>query len=151
MTSIVAAQVGSGTVPFVRGILPASQRGNQSNGEGVRTGMQVMVGNPEDLNSVDTFAVSGISIGATPVQIWGPEMNSLPRQREVTIHNQGPGSIYIGPNSTSVISPSGFHIHPPESTARINTLTQITLPLLHNVSVWARADGAGASITILAI
>lgn len=147
MTSIVASIIGSGTLPYTRGILPASQRGNQSNGEGVRTGTQVVLANPEDLNSVDAFAVSGVSIGATPVKIWGPGINSLPRQRGVTIKNQGPGSVYIGPRSTSVIAPSGFQINPPASS---NAATEVTLPLLWNVDVWARADGAGASVTIIA-
>jgi hypothetical protein len=147
MTSNVAAIVGSGTLPYTRSILPPSQRGSQAGSEGVRTGLQVMVGNPEDLNSVDAFAVSGVSLAGTPVRIWGPGINSLPRQREVTIKNQGPGSVYIGPNSTSVIVPSGFQINPPTAN---NTFTEITLPFLWNVDIWARADGAGASVTIIA-
>jgi hypothetical protein len=147
MSSTVASIIGSGTLVQTRGILPPSQRGTQSNGEGVRLGMQVMVGNPEDLNSVDAFAVSGVSLAATPVRIWGPGINSLPRQREVKIKNQGPGSVYIGPNSTSVIAPSGFQIAPPTAN---NTFNEITLPVLWNVDIWARADGGGASVTILA-
>jgi len=141
MTSNVAAIIGSGTLPFTRGILPSSQRGMQAGGEGIRTGIQVMVGNPEDLNSVDAFAVSGVSLAGTPVRIWGPGINSLPRQSTVRIKNQGPGSIYVGPNSTSVISPSGY---------QISSTNEVVFPFLWNVDVWARADGAGASVTILA-
>lgn len=146
MTISVATQVGSGTIPFVRGILPASQRGNQPNGEGIRTGTQVVLANPEDLNSVDAFAVSGVSLGATPVLIWGPSLNSLPRQRELRIQCQGPGSIYIGPNPTSVIAPSGWQIHPPAAN---NTFNEVSLPFLLNVDIWARADGGGSSAIII--
>lgn len=135
MTSIVAAIIGSGTLPYVRGILPASQRGNQSNGEGVRTGTQVMVANPEDLNSVDAFAVSGVSIGVVPVQIWGPGFNSLPRQRMVIVQNAGPGSLFIGPDSTSVIAPSGMQLR---ITAGFEHM--LSLPFMHNVQIWARSD-----------
>lgn len=131
----VAAQVGSGTIPFVRGILPASQRGNQAAGEGLRTGMQVVIANPEDFNSVDAFAVSGVSIGATPVQIWGPGINPLPRQRSVIVQNAGPGNLFIGPDSTSVIAPSGMQIR---ITAGFEHF--LTLPFLHNVQIWARSD-----------
>jgi len=147
MTSIVASIVGSGTLPFTRAILPPSQRGTQLGSEGVRTGMQVMIGNPEDMTSVDAFAVSGVSLAGTPVRIWGPGISSLPRQREVMIKNQGPGSVYIGPNSTAVIAPSGFQINPPTAN---NTFNEVKLPFLCNVDIWARADGAGASVTIIA-
>lgn len=147
MVSVVASQIGSGTLPFTRSILPSGQRGNEANGQGLRTGTQVMVGNPEDMVAVDAFAVSGVSLAGTPVRIWGPGINSLPRQRSVTIKSQGPGSVYIGPTSTSVIAPSGFQINPPTAN---NTLTEITLPLLWNVNIWARADGGGASVTIIA-
>jgi hypothetical protein len=153
MSFNVSAQVGSGTIPFVRGILPAEQRGNQSNGEGIRTGAQVVLANPEDLNSVDAFAVSGISIGPTPVLIWSPNINPLPRQRTLVLQNQGPGSVYIGPNSTSVIAPSGYHIHPPAASPgnNVNAKTELELPFLKNVEIWARADGgSGASIVIIA-
>lgn len=148
MTQNVAAIIGSGTLPFTRGILPASQRGAQATGEGVRVGQQVILANPEDLNSVDTFAVSGVSIGSTPVRIWGPGINPLPRQREVILHNDGPGDVYYGPTSTSVIAPSGFHLH--FAAGGAGTLQQIQLPFLHNVDIWARASTGGASIRILA-
>lgn len=147
MGSTVVSHIGSGTLPSTRGILPPSQRGTQTNGEGVRVGTQVVVANPEDFNSVDAFAVSGVSLASTPVRIWGPGINSLPRQTAVIIKNQGPGSVYIGPNSTAVISPSGYQINPPTAN---NTFNEVKLPFLWNVDVWARADGAGASVTIIA-
>jgi hypothetical protein len=142
MTNIVAAMVGSGTGPFVRAILPSGQRGSDNTGlaAGVRTGIQVMVANWEDQQSVDAFAVSGVSIGVTPIQIWGPGINSLPRQRSVTLFNDGPAEAFIGPSSTAVIAPSGFNIV---------AETAITLPLLHNVQVWARSAGT-SQIRILA-
>lgn len=149
MTQLAFAIIGSGTVHNTRAILPSSQRGYEPNGGGNRAGIQTIVANPEDFLAVDAFAVSGVSIGPalTPVRIWGPGINSLPRQVSVRIKNQGPGSVYIGPNATAVISPSGYQINPPTAN---NTFNEVTLPFMWNVDIWARADGAGASITILA-
>lgn len=139
MSQNVAAIIGSGTIPYVRGILPASQRGTQSNGEGVRVGEQVMIGNPEDLNSVDAFAVSGVSFGVTPVKIWGPGITPLPRQRTVVLENMGPSDAFIGPNSTSVIAPSGWQL--PAPAAASESLSKIELPFMLNVEIWARSNG----------
>lgn len=147
MTSQAWSVIGSGTLIQTRAILPASQRGTESTGRGERMGTQVMVANPEDINSVDAFAVSGVSFAGTPVRIWGPGINPLPRQREVRIKNQGPGSVYIGQSSTAVIAPSGFQIAPPTAN---NTFNEVTLPFLWNVDIWARADGGGSSVTIIA-
>lgn len=130
MAREVFAIIGSGTLPFTRQILPSGQRGTEPTGEGIRGGTQVMVANWEDNLSVDAFAVSGVSIGVTPVLVWGPGINPLPRQRSVTLFNDGPGELFVGPNSTSVISPSGFNIA---------AETSLTLPLLWNVQIWARS------------
>ena len=135
-----AAIIGSGTLFYTRNILSPAQRGTEVDAQGIRTGAQVMIGNPEDLNSVDAFAVSGVSIGVTPIQIWGPSLNSLPRQRLVTFFNDGPNEVFIGPNSTAVITPSGFNIIVDSS---------IALPFLHNIQVWARSAGT-SQIRILA-
>lgn len=140
MTNIVAAQIGSGTIPFVRGILPSSQRGIEPNGEGVRTGIQVLVANPEDQIAVDAFAVSGVSIGVTPVKIWDANINPLPRQRSVSLFNDGPNEAFIGQTSTAVISPSGYNI-----TAE----TSLLLPFMKNVEIWARSAGT-SQIRIIA-
>jgi hypothetical protein len=136
-----AAAIGSGTLPFTTQILPSSQRGQVAGARGERVGTNVVVINPEDQIAVDAFAVSGVSITTTPTRVWGLGINSLPRQRDVRLQNLGPGSVYIGPTSTAVIAPSGF---------RVAINTTIDLPLLYNVDVWARADGGGASITIIA-
>lgn len=143
MAREVAAIIGSGTLPYTRQILPSGQRGSEAAGvaEGVRTGLQVMVANWEDQQSVDAFAVSGVSIGTTPVKIWGPGINPLPRQRSVTMFNDGPTELFVGPNSTAVIAPSGFNV--PAETA-------LTLPLLWNVEIWARAGAGGAQIRFIA-
>ena len=138
MSFNVSTVIGSGTIPFTRGILPPSQRGSQTGGEGVRTGAQVVLANPEDLNSVDAFATSGVSIGTIPVQIWGPTINYLlPRQRTLMLQNLGPGQLFIGPNSQSVIAPSGMQL----TTIAVSPPgAKIVLPLLHNVEVWGRSD-----------
>ena len=38
MAREVFAIIGSGTIPYTRGILPAAQRGTESTGEGIRGG-----------------------------------------------------------------------------------------------------------------
>lgn len=131
MNRQVATMIGSGTVPYAYGILPPASRGNQSGTIGERYGLQTVVANPEDFSAVDAFAVSGVSIGMIPVRVWGPGINSLPRQRSVTIRNEGPGIAVIGPDSTSVIDPSGMTI--PAGNF------PLTIPLMHNVSIWARS------------
>lgn len=143
MTSIVAAIIGSGTLPYTRGILPPDQRGNQTGAEGVRTGTQVMIGNPEDILAVDAFATSGVSIGVTPVLVWGPSINPLPRQRSVTIHNQGPSTVFLGANSTAAIGPSGIFLD--NGNTNLATADEITLPFLKNVEIWASAPAAGGA------
>lgn len=144
----VASQIGSGTLPYTRGILPSSQRGSENLGEGIRIGQQVMVANPEDLNSVDAFAVSGVSFGTTPVLLWSANLNPLPRQRTVVLENIGPNDAYIGPNSTSVIAPSGFQIYGPAAAAN-ESLSRLELPFLKNVEIWGRSIGT-SQIRILA-
>lgn len=145
---MVATQVGSGTLPYTRGILPVAQRGNEPLGEGVRVGLQVVVANPEDMIAVDAFAVSGVSIGTVPVKIWDANINPLPRQRILVLENIGPNDAFIGPNSTSVIAPSGFQVYGPAAAAN-ESLSRIELPFLKNVEVWARSTGT-SQLRILA-
>lgn len=127
-----AATIGSGTLPFVTQILPPASRGQVDNARGERVGTNVVVINPEDQIAVDAFAVSGVSFGVTPVKIWDSNINPLPRQRSVTLFNDGPNEAFIGPNSTSVIAPSGFNIAAEGS---------LQLPFLKNVEIWARSAG----------
>ncbi len=140
------SQMGSGTVGFLRGILGSEARGalGPGSGQGIRGGTQVLIINPEDLNSVDAFAVSGVSIGISPTKIWDANIDYiLPRQGNITLQNDGPSPAYIGPNSTSVISPSGWML---ATTAPNN---RQSLPFLKNIEIWARSDGT-SSIRIMA-
>ena len=135
--------IGSGTIPYTASILSPEQGGITEGARGIRTGTNVVLINPEDLTASTSFLVSGVSIGSTPTKIWGPELNSLSRQREVWLHNDGPGTVFFGQSSTSVIAPSGMSLTTSDPT--------IKLPLMHNASIWARALGAGgAEIRILA-
>jgi len=129
MTDRVAAIVGSGTLPFTRGILSPDQRGSEANGEGVRTGLQTMVANPEDLNSVDAFGIRNVDVGTSATLIVGPNDNPLPRQRGVIIRNTGTDDVFIGPTD-GVTAATGFAI-PADG--------QVELPLLHNVEIWGIA------------
>lgn len=134
----VSAIIGSGTLPFTRAILPADQRGNEPLGEGVRTGIQVLVANPEDLNSVDAFGIRDVDVGTSATLIVGPNDNPLPRQRTVIIRNEGADDVFIGPTD-AVTTDTGF---------AIPANGQIELPLMHNVEVWGIA-GATRDVRVL--
>lgn len=138
MTKEVAAIIGSGTLVQTRAILPVSQRGNEPLGEGVRTGIQVMIGNPEDQNSVDAFGIRNLTVSTSAILIVGPNDNPLPRQRAVIIRNEGADDVFIGPDS-SVLTTTGF---------AIPANGQVELPLLHNVEVWGIA-AAGRDVRVL--
>lgn len=149
MSREVSAIIGSGTIPLTYGILSPANRGNVNGAEGVRTGMQVILANPEDINAVDAFATSGVSIGVTPTLIWGPYINPLPRQQMVVLHNQGPNTLFIGQNSTSVIAPSGMII--PAGSVSVASVCKLSLPFMKNVEIWAAAPGVGGTqVSILA-
>jgi hypothetical protein len=146
MAREVFATIGSGTLPFTRGILPAAQRGAEPTGEGARGGTQVMIGNPEDLNSVDVWAVSGVAVpDSEAVQIMGPTLNPLPRMRTIILQNVGANDVAIAPdnNANPAATNGGFIL---ETGAAAQT---ITLPFLHNVEIWARADSGGGTINMI--
>jgi len=145
MTQVVASQVGSGTIPYTRGILPPSERGFLATGEGVRTGTQVMVGNPEDLIAVDAWAASGVVVGVAPVQIFGPTTNPLPRTRLVVIQNLGGQDLIIAPTEAGATVADGFTL--PNPAAGVES--RIELPLLHNNEVWARAATTTTTVKLL--
>jgi len=128
----VAADIGSGTLPYTRNILTPAQRGSNANGEGWRTGHQVMIANPEDLNSVDAFGIRNVSVTGTATLIVGPNDNPLPRCRTVIIRNVGTGDVHIGPDSSVAVG-TGFELA---------ANTQIELPFLHNVEVWGISGGS---------
>lgn len=145
MTREVAAIVGSGTTPFTRGILSPSQRGSQSGAEGVRTGLQVMVGNPEDLVAVDAFAVSGIAVGTTPLKIFDKNSSPLPRTRMIRVQNATDSSTVTIANRASKI-PEGFAL----VNAGANTpRAYIDLPVLDAVEIWATGSAAATQIRML--
>jgi hypothetical protein len=141
MSREVAAIIGSGTLTQTYGILPPASRGIEPNGLGVRTGTQVMVANPEDINSVEAFAASGITLGTVPVEVIGPHITALPRVRTVVLENVGSGNIEFS-HQSSFTSLDAF-VLPAEGTA--GTSTRIMLPLMKNVSIYARA-ATGTSI-----
>jgi len=145
MTREVASVVGSGTLPYTRGILPASQRGNEATGEGVRTGIQVMVGNPEDAIAVDAWAASGVVIGTTPVQIFGPNINTLPRTRLVILQNLGGQDLIIAPTEAGATVADGFTLPTPAAGVE----SRIELPLLHNNEIWARSAATTTTVKLV--
>ncbi len=143
----VAAVIGSGTVDQTRAILPAAQRGKEELGEGVRTGLQVMVANFEDNLAVDAFAASGITVGTSAVEIISPGANPLPRCRQVIIENTGGQDVLLS-HKEAFTDIEGFELST-EGTAGASR--RVTLPLLHNVSVWARTTSGSTTIKLLIV
>ncbi len=149
MTNIVATIIGSGTLEQTRAILPAAQRGKEELGAGVRTGIQVIVANPEDSIAVDAFAVSGITVGTTPIEIIGPHTNPLPRCREIGIGNADTGTtVFIGHvNNAGLLIAEGI---PLVVGASANSEPfGIRLPLLHNVSIYAVTETGTVDVKLL--
>jgi len=146
MNSRVAAQIGSGTIPYTYGILDPSERGSQEGAGGVREGSQVIIANPEDMVSVDAFAASGITVGTSPIEIIGPHTNPLPRCRAVVIQNSTDNTtVRIAHDPDKVVS-EGFVL---EAGTVINADRHIVLPIMHNVSVYAAAATGTATIRML--
>jgi hypothetical protein len=107
----VAAQIGSGTLPYTYGILPPDERGSETDGGGVRLGLQVMVANPEDSVAVDAFVASGVTVGTTAVEVLGPGINPLPRCRLVEFQNDGNNPILIS-HTSSFVDDDAFEVPP---------------------------------------
>lgn len=145
MANQSSSAIASGTIEFTRQILPASQRGTEPNGRGERYGTNVVVINPEDMLSVDAFAASGITVGTTPLEIVGPLNNPLPRMREVVIENTGGQDLFISHHPNVELLDS--FVLPAEGTA--GTSTRVTLPVLHNVSVYARTSTGTTQVRLL--
>ena len=126
------AMIGSGTVPYVAQILPTTARGVTDSAGGVRRGTNVMIANTEDLNSVDAFASSGIGVNTSVTLVWGPSINTLPRQRALEFYNRGPDDVLLARNTAEATYGSGLYL---PASGKLN------LPLLHNVEVYAKSDG----------
>lgn len=145
MAREVTSIVGSGTQIAIKAILPPAERGSEATGQGFRHGTQVAVANPEDLNSVDAFVASGVpSVGTTAVEILSPGSNPLPRMREVTIQNLGSADVYVGhsPDSLTIL---GYEITAPPT----DSINSITIPVMHNVSIWAATATGTANVRML--
>lgn len=152
--------MGSGTVPYLAGILHTSLGGAVSvlkpgagEGKGVRFGSQVVLSNPEDINSAPAFMASGINVGTSAVEIWAPDVHEslLRRRRKIVIQNLGAGNVYIGHTSavsTSIGGPEPGYQLPAPGTDPANLSSSIELPLMGGVSVWA-IGSAAADIRVL--
>lgn len=146
MSREVAAIVGSGTTPFVYGVLPPDARGSQVGAEGIRTGLQVMVGNPEDMVSVDAFASSGIAVGTSPTKIFGASQNIMPRTRKIIIENATDSSTLLISHAQSKVVSEGFQI----TNAGANApRSSIELPIMAGTDVWAAAAVGTVQVRIL--
>lgn len=141
------SQVGSGTIPFIRPILSSGQRGiGQSTFVGDRAGDQVIVANPEDLVAVDAFAVSGVTVGTTPLEVLAFGKNPLPRSRSVRLVNDGTAIIRIAHSAAKTAE--GFPIYPVVSS--VGQLP-VEIPLLKNVSIWAASDSGSNSLRMIIV
>lgn len=124
--------IGSGTVPYTVGIRPGvvPNRGTEP-AKGIRDGMNVVMVNPEDLNSSPFFAASGASLTGNQVYELS-QLTSL--RRSVFIRNEGPDVIWVRPDG---FAGSGYPVP---------TGTEKELPVLGNVQLYVKAGGAGAEV-----
>jgi hypothetical protein len=138
-----SALVGSGTIPFIRNILPSGSRGLAaipSGQGGHRLGTQVIVANFEDMNSVDAWSAGDHSVSTTAVEIAGPLINPLNRNRTVRIQNTDASTaMFVGPTN-GVTATNGFRVAAGET---------LELPLLNNASVWAITSAGTVDVRVI--
>lgn len=160
-----AAVLGSGSIPYLNPILHTSLGGTANElpvgpgpgqGRGVRTGTNVAISNPEDLNSVPAFASSGVTVQTTPTQIWAPDVHEagvLRRRRTIRIQNLGSNDVYVGhaPDVTVGITQSaGWQVPSVNVGGSVsNDQNTLELPLMGGVSIYAIADGGTSDVRIL--
>jgi hypothetical protein len=144
VNSPVACQIGSGTLPFTYAILAPAQRGDQPLGRGDRNGQQVVLANPEDVVAVDAFVASGITVSTSAIEVVGPHINPLPRSRMIEFQNTGSNPIFIS-HRASFTDLDSFQL--PVAVAGVSR--RLSLPLLHNVSVYARATGGSSTLRMI--
>jgi hypothetical protein len=146
MSREVASDIGSGTIPYTRAILSPAQRGSTSGAGGTRTGIQVMVGNPEDMVAVDAFASSGIAVGTAPIKIFGSSQSPLPRARKVVVENASDSSTLLISHAASKVVSEGFQL----TNAGAGTpRASVELPILGGTDVWAAALSGTVQVRIL--
>lgn len=144
INTLVSAIIGSGTIPYTYGILSPDKGGVQAGAEGVRTGHQVLIANLEDWLGVDKWMTSGIFVLTTPIKIWSPEINLLPRQRTLIIQNTTTNTnVFAGPTEESILT-RGFVSRFVSGFAYI-----MSLPLMHNNTLWVRSN-LGSDVRIIA-
>ena len=146
-TQIVASAIGSGTIPYTYSILPPNKRGSQVGSEGTRTGLQVMIGNPEDLVAVDAFAASGISVGTAPIKIFGASQSLLPRSRMLLIENGTDSTTLLIAHQASKVVSEGWQLV--NGAATVGPRAYVTLPILSNTDVWAAAAAGVVNVKML--
>lgn len=139
------AQVGSGTVPFTRGVLPTSERGITDSAGGIRRGTQVVVANPEDFVAVDAWAVSGITVpNGVATKILGPDTNPLPRSRLVQIAVKDDSSTIVVADREDRVLIEGFPLRSGAAQRQY-----LSIPLMHNTEIWAAGVGAAVEVSLL--
>lgn len=157
--------LGSGTIPYLDPILHTTLGGiatelpngsGPGQGRGQRGGTQIILANPEDVNSAPAFASSGITVGTTATQIWSPDLhepNVLRRRRTMRIQNLGANDIYVGhaDNVTVGLTQSaGWQIPSVNVGGSVtNDMNFFEIPIMGGVSVYAIADGGTSDIRIL--
>lgn len=145
------SQVGSGTIPFIAELIPSGERGiglntGRNPARGHRAGDQVLIGNPEDIVAVDAFAVSGVTVGTTPLEVLAFGRHPLPRSRSVRLVNDGTAIIRIAHSAAKTAE--GFPLYPVVSS--VGQLP-VEIPLLKNVSIWAASDSGNNSLRMIIV
>jgi len=131
--------IGSGTTTLTSDIRPGvvPSRGTQP-AQGIRDGMNVVVINPEDLNSSPFFASSGVMLAAdTVTEIPG----LLPLRRTVQFASTGPGWVFIGFNPDELTVMNGFPVPMIKMGNQTGPGTYLKLNLLPGVQIFAVSSG----------
>jgi len=131
MSQIAATTIGSGTHPYTTSIRPGESLAGTDVANGVRTGIQTVLINPEEFVSSPFLNASGISIVSDSIRELQP-LISL--RRMVEIKNIGPGPIYLRPDMGFG---SGFYVGADEIQK---------IPVMNNVQIYVKAGAGGAIV-----
>lgn len=142
MARETSSVVGSGTIQGVAGILPLDARGVEPEGRGEWRGTNVVVVNPEDLNSAAAFGIlNNAAVGTTAVELVSFGINPLPRSGKVLIKNLTAETVFIGPTD-GVTSSTGYPLGQNE---------ELCLTVLKNTSIWALTAANTADVRVIVL
>lgn len=143
-----ASRIGSGVIPYTYNILDPTDGGSFTGGEGIRGGANVTLINPENLTSVDKFAVSGITAvpTAAPIEIFSFGSSPLPHVRGIRVQNTSASNPVFISHTNHDVPIEGYRLAPIGAT---NDDNAVDIPIMRNVTIYAQATGGTADIRMI--